>query len=61
MSVRPPGVQLQGWTGCDEGVEVRFCTVAASTQQLGGHLLYRNDTSLALGPVAWQFIKKFWK
>lgn len=46
---------------CKPGSEVRFCTVAASTQQLGGHLLYRNDTSLALGPVAWQFLKQFWK
>ncbi|HKU38774.1 MAG TPA: hypothetical protein VJR89_11525 [Polyangiales bacterium] len=49
------------WTGCKEGVEVRFCTVAAQGQQLGGHLLYRNNTSLALGPVAWNFFKKFWK
>jgi len=49
------------WSGCKEGVEVQFCTVAASTQELGGHLLYRNDTSLALGPLAWSFLKKFWK
>jgi len=49
------------WSGCDEGVEVQFCTVAADSQELGGHLLYRNDTSLALGPLAWSFLKKFWK
>ena len=49
------------WKGCKEGVEVRFCTVAAQGQQLGGHLLYRNNTSLALGPVAWNFFKSFWK
>jgi len=49
------------WTGCKEGVEVQFCTVAADDQELGGHLLYRNDTSLALGPMAWHFLKKFWK
>jgi len=49
------------WSGCKEGVEVQFCTVAAATQELGGHLLYRNDTSLALGPMAWKFFKKFWK
>ena len=49
------------WTVCDDGVEVRFCTGAGATQRLGGHLLYRNDTSLALGPLAWQFLKKFWK
>jgi poly(3-hydroxybutyrate) depolymerase len=56
-----PVSSCQVWTGCNEGVEVRFCTVAADKQQLGGHLLYRNDTSLALGPLAWQFLKKFWK
>jgi poly(3-hydroxybutyrate) depolymerase len=56
-----PESSCKVWTGCKEGVEVRFCTVAAGTQELGGHLLYRNDTSLALGPLAWQFLKKFWK
>lgn len=56
-----PESNCKVWTGCDEDVEVRFCTVAASTQQLGGHLLYRNDTSLALGPLSWAFLKKFWK
>ena len=35
--------------------------VTRGTQELGGHLLYRNDTSLALGPLAWAFLKKFWK
>lgn len=29
------------WSQCKEGVEVQFCTVAAGTQELGGHLLYR--------------------
>jgi poly(3-hydroxybutyrate) depolymerase len=56
-----PEANCKVWTGCDEGVEVRFCTVPGANQQLGGHLLYRNDTSLALGPLAWQFFKKFWK
>lgn len=56
-----PESNCKVWSGCKEGVEVQFCTVAASTQQLGGHLLYRNDTSLALGPMAWKFFKKFWK
>jgi polyhydroxybutyrate depolymerase len=56
-----PESSCQVWTGCDEGVEVRFCTVPGANQELGGHLLYRNDTSLALGPLAWQFFKKFWK
>ncbi len=49
------------WTGCDGGVEVVFCTVAASTQPLGGHILYNNDTQLDLAEVAWPFFKKFWK
>jgi hypothetical protein len=56
-----PEASCQIWAGCDEGVEVRFCTVPGNNQTLGGHLLYRNDTSLALGPLAWQFFKKFWK
>jgi poly(3-hydroxybutyrate) depolymerase len=56
-----PETSCQVWTGCDEGVEVVFCTVAADNQELGGHLLYRNDTSLALGPLSWKFFKKFWK
>jgi hypothetical protein len=56
-----PVASCQVWTGCDEDVEVRFCTVPGANQQLGGHLLYRNDTSLALGPLTWQFFKKFWK
>jgi hypothetical protein len=56
-----PESSCQVWTGCDEGVEVRFCTVPGANQELGGHLLYRNDTSLALGPLTWQFWKKFWK
>jgi poly(3-hydroxybutyrate) depolymerase len=49
------------YTGCDEGVEVVFCTVSASTQPLGGHILYNNDTQLDLAEVAWPFFKKFWK
>ena len=55
-----PVSSCQVWSDCDDGVEVRFCTVAADTQELGGHLLYRNDTSLALGPLSWQFFKRFW-
>lgn len=38
-----------------------FCTVAAGTQPLGGHILYNNDTQLNLAEVAWPFFKKFWK
>jgi poly(3-hydroxybutyrate) depolymerase len=49
------------WTECDDGVEVVFCTVAASSQPLGGHILYNNDTQLNLAEVAWPFFKKFWK
>jgi poly(3-hydroxybutyrate) depolymerase len=49
------------YSQCDDGVEVIFCTVAASTQPLGGHILYNNDTMLDLAEVAWPFLKKFWK
>lgn len=49
------------WTGCDEGVEVVFCTVNAMSQPIGGHILYANDSQLALGVVGWNFFKKFWK
>jgi hypothetical protein len=48
-------------TDCDDGVEVKFCTVVASTQPLGGHILYNNDTRLDLSEVAWRFFKKFQK
>jgi hypothetical protein len=56
-----PASKCVTWTQCDEGVEVVFCTVAASTQPLGGHILYNNDTLLDLSEVAWPFFKKFWK
>jgi hypothetical protein len=49
------------WDGCDEGVEVIFCTVNADSQPIGGHILYNNDTQLAPAAVAWPFFKKFWK
>jgi hypothetical protein len=49
------------YSDCDEGVEVVFCTVSASSQPLGGHILYNNDTQLNLAEVAWPFFKKFWK
>lgn len=49
------------WDQCDEGVEVVFCTVDAHTQNIGGHILYTNDTGLSLGAVTWPFFKKFWK
>jgi polyhydroxybutyrate depolymerase len=49
------------YSQCDNGVEVVFCTVAASSQPLGGHVLYNNDTQLDLSAVAWPFFKKFWK
>ncbi len=54
-----PQTTCVGWDQCDEGVEVMFCTVDASTQRLGGHILYTNDTGLSLGAVAWPFFKKF--
>jgi poly(3-hydroxybutyrate) depolymerase len=56
-----PATKCVTWTQCDEGVEVVFCTVIASTQPLGGHILYNNDTSLDLSEVAWRFFKKFQK
>lgn len=49
------------WSGCDDGVEVVFCTVPASKQPIGGHILYNNDGNLDLSEVAWPFFKKFWK
>jgi polyhydroxybutyrate depolymerase len=49
------------YSQCDNGVEVVFCTVAASSQPLGGHVLYNNDTQLDLSAIAWPFFKKFWK
>jgi len=49
------------YSDCDDGVEVVFCTVSASSQPLGGHILYNNDTQLNLAEVAWPFFKKFWK
>jgi pimeloyl-ACP methyl ester carboxylesterase len=56
-----PETSCVTWSQCDEGVEVTFCTVAAGTQPLGGHILYNNDTQLNLAEVAWPFFKKFWK
>lgn len=56
-----PKTTCVGWDQCDEGVEVMFCTVDASTQRIGGHILYTNDTGLSLGAVAWPFFKQFWK
>jgi hypothetical protein len=56
-----PASKCVTWSGCDEGVEVVFCTVVASSQPLGGHILYNNDTLLDLAEVAWPFFKKFWK
>jgi hypothetical protein len=56
-----PATTCKTWTQCDEGVEVVFCTVSASTQPLGGHILYNNDTLLDLSEIAWPFFKKFWK
>jgi hypothetical protein len=56
-----PETKCQSWTDCDDGVEVVFCTVPASMQPLGGHILYNNDGLLDLSEVAWPFLKKFWK
>lgn len=58
--VSRPQTTCVGWDQCDEGVEVMFCTVDAGTQNLGGHILYTNDTGLSLGAVTWQFFKKLW-
>ncbi|HKP55363.1 MAG TPA: hypothetical protein VJV78_01505 [Polyangiales bacterium] len=56
-----PETKCVSWTQCDEDVEVVFCTVPASSQPLGGHILYNNDGNLDLSEVAWPFFKKFWK
>jgi poly(3-hydroxybutyrate) depolymerase len=56
-----PETKCVSWTECDEGVEVVFCTVPASSQPIGGHILYNNDGNLDLSEVAWPFFKKFWK
>jgi polyhydroxybutyrate depolymerase len=56
-----PETDCVTYSQCDNGVEVTFCTVAASSQPLGGHVLYNNDTQLDLSEVAWPFFKKFWK
>ena len=56
-----PETKCVSWTGCDEGVQVVFCTVPASPPPLGGHILYNNDGLLDLSEVAWPFFKKFWK
>jgi hypothetical protein len=56
-----PASSCVSWTDGDDGVEVEFCTVVASTQPLGGHILYNNDTQLDLSEVAWRFFKKFQK
>ena len=55
-----PETDCVTYSQCDNGVEVVFCTVAASSQPLGGHILYNNDTQLDLSAVAWPFLKKFW-
>lgn len=56
-----PASKCVSWTDCDDGVEVKFCTVVASSQPIGGHILYNNDTLLDLSEVAWRFLKKFQK
>jgi poly(3-hydroxybutyrate) depolymerase len=56
-----PVSTCQLWDQCDEGVEVVHCTVEAADQVYGGHLLYNNDTGLALPALAWPFFKKFQK
>jgi poly(3-hydroxybutyrate) depolymerase len=56
-----PETKCVSWTECDEGVEVVFCTVPASSQPIGGHILYNNDGNLALAEVAWPFFKRFQK
>jgi poly(3-hydroxybutyrate) depolymerase len=48
------------WDQCDDGVAVVFCTVAAGSQPIGGHILYNNDTQLAPAALAWPFFKSFW-
>ena len=56
-----PATKCVSWTECDDGVEVVFCTVPADKQPIGGHILYANDSHLAIGVVAWEFFKKFAK
>jgi hypothetical protein len=56
-----PATKCVSWTECNDGVEAVFCTVPADKQPIGGHILYANDSQLAIGVVAWSFFKKFWK
>jgi poly(3-hydroxybutyrate) depolymerase len=53
------------WDKCDGGVEVMICRVAPDTEnaannQVGGHVLFVNDTKLFVSSVTWPFLKKFW-
>lgn len=56
-----PETKCDLWTECDEGVEVMMCSVNAANQEIGGHILYTNDTGLSLPALAWPFLKKNWK
>jgi poly(3-hydroxybutyrate) depolymerase len=53
------------WDKCDGGVEVMLCRVAPDTEneannQVGGHVLFVNDTKLFVSAITWPFLKKFW-
>ena len=56
-----PETKCDLWTECDEGVEVMMCSVSAANQEIGGHILYTNDTGMSLPALAWPFLKKNWK
>ena len=54
-----PATTCQTWGPCDGGSAATFCTVAPDQEhhfdQMGGHVLYFNGTSLSLAAVAWRF------
>ncbi len=53
-----PETTCESWEGCDAGSRVTFCTVTASSQPVGGHILYFNDTKLSLAAAAWSFFNQ---
>lgn len=54
-----PATTCVAWNGCDNGNNVTLCDVSASSQPVGGHILYFNDSRLSLAAVAWEFFKQF--
>lgn len=45
------------WDGCDDGVEVTFCTVPGDPAN--EHALYWNQTQLSIAAVSWDFFSRF--